>query len=471
MGIDDGDGSAVSTRERGTTGAPAAVAAPGYTRRAVAAAAAAVGATGTLGFLGACGTAGTSTTTGPGGAAAPAQIKKGAKIVWAVDDGPTRTPLRQDQVKLFAAQFPDVSIEPVTGATATEKLQALFAAGTPPDMFRQETAGFAFFASKGQLASLDGMMKRDKYDLSDFFPTAWELWKWKGKYYGLPFLGIRIVYYNRALAQQSGARVPPPTWKDAAWTWSAFLEACQKTTQTGQRWGADLGTGRRDWQPWVWNNGAELFNADGTKVQLDEPAALEAVQFLADLIHMYRVAPTPDDLKAAGGRRPVFQGGNLFAYHNPVGDVAANRTGASFDWSLTGVPRGKAKAPASSGGGVGWFLTGTSKVQDETWELMKVLASKESVRLEAVRGEAPPSRKSIANEPEFVAPTQAPGKDMKVVVEALEAMHVETPLIQGVEIDRILDEELAKVWQGTTPAREGVAAAVTRIKPLLNPAG
>jgi hypothetical protein len=60
---------------------------------------------------------------------------------------------------------------------------------------------------------------------------------------------------------------------------------------------------------------------------------------------------------------------------------------------------------------------------------------------------------------------------MKVVVEALELMHVETPLIQGVEIDGIFDAELGPVWTGERTAREGVAQAVNKIKPLLNPGG
>ncbi len=111
-----------------------------------------------------------------------------------------------------------------------------------------------------------------------------------------------------------------------------------------------------------------------------------------------------------------------------------------------------------------------SKVKDATWELMKVLASKESVRLEAVRGEAPPSRRSIANEPAFINPPEVPGKDMRVVVEALELMHLETPLIEGVAIDRVLTEELAPLWRGEKTAREAATQAANRIKPLLNPA-
>lgn len=424
--------------------------------------------------LAACGGA-ASSTTGPAGDAAPAaQLKKGANIQWAVDEGPTRTPLREDQVKLFKSQFPDVNVEFILSSTGTEKLQSLFAAGTPPDMFRQETAGMAFFASRSQVAPLDQMMRRDKYDLSDFFPTAWELWKWKGKYYGLPFLGIRIGYFNRALTQQVGAKVPT-TWKDPAWTFQAFLDAANKATvrsgTTASRWGADMGNAnsRRDYQPWIWNNGGDLFNAGGTKIEFDQPAAMEALEFLVDLIHKHRVAPTPPELQAAN-RSTLFQGGNLLMYHEPVNNVAANRRNASFDWSLFGLPKGKAKTISASGGGVGWFVTAASKVKDETWELMKLLASKESVRLEAVRGEAPPSRRSIANEPAFVSPAEPPKGDMKVVVEALEAMHVETALLNGVEIDRILNEELTPVWRGEKTLRQAIADAAHKVRPLLNPA-
>lgn len=91
--------------------------------------------------------------------------------------------------------------------------------------------------------------------------------------------------------------------------------------------------------------------------------------------------------------------------------------------------------------------------------------------MEAVRGEAPPSRRSIANEPAFVNPPEPPGREMKVVVEALEQMHVETPLIEGVEIDRVLAEESGPLWRGEKTAREATTQAVSRIRPLLNPAG
>jgi multiple sugar transport system substrate-binding protein len=408
-------------------------------------------------------------------AAPAAQIKKGAKIVWAIDDGATRTPLREAQIKMFHEKFPDIAFENVLGATGPEKLLALFAAGTPPDMFRQEGPGLAMFGSKNQIEPLDPYIKRDKYDLSDFFPSSWLQWTWKGKRLGVPFQGIVDMFWNRTLAQNVNAKVPT-TWKDPNWTWDAFLDATKRATAaqgtSATRWGtAELYTNRRQWSGWVWGNGGELFDEEGTKVLLDQPPAMEAVQFLGDLIHKHRVSPTPDELKAQGGHAGIWNPGNLMVYPASVNNVALNRRTVTFDWSLTGVPRGKGKTARSSGGGVGWFCTSSSKVKDEVWELMKVLTSKESVKLEAITGEAPPSRRSVASDPEFVSPSEPPKGDMKVIVEALESVHIETALINGVEIDKILDDELGQIWSGQRTAKDSVAAAVTKIKPLLNPAG
>jgi len=404
----------------------------------------------------------------------PPGIQKGAVIQWAVDSGPTRTKLRQDQVALFKQKFPDIEVQFIEGATDTEKLLAMFAGGTPPDLFRQETFGFATFVSRGAITALDPYIRRDRFDTEDFFPAALRNWQWKGRQYGIPFLGIRIMYYNRAMVDQAGAARPPASWKDGRWTWDAFLELARKVVvrqgTSATRWAFDVGTVRRDWQTWVWSNGGELFSDDGTKTFLGEEPAIQALQFLADLIHRHRVAPTAAERRDQGGRRGLFLGGNLLMYHEPVNSVAANRREVTFDWSLTATPHGRGKA-TSSGGGVGWFLSEPSRVKNETWELMKVLASKESVKMEAVRGEAPPGRISVARDPEFVNPPEPPGADMKVVVEALEVMHIEPPLINGVEIDRILADALAPVWAGEQGAREAIQAVLPRITPLLNPAG
>ncbi len=413
---------------------------------------------------------------GPASEVAPrSPLKLDATIQWTLDGGGTRAQLRQDQVKLFNQQFPSMKVELISGATELPQLIALYTAGTPPDLFRQGGAGLAYFGSRREITPLDPYIRRDGYDLSDFFPPAWEQWKWKGTHYGAPFLSLRLLYYNRALARQVGARGFPASWRDASWNWDTFLDAAQKATvrqgAETTRWGANLGQGARDWYPWVWNNGGDLFNADGTKSLLTEPPAVEALQFMVDVMHKHRVAPTPDQLRVLGGEQTLFNAGALLTFHGGQGVIATNRRGASFDWSITALPRGKGKQAYAAGGGAGWYIAAPSKVKDETWELMKTLMSKESVRLEALRGESLPSRRSVAAEPAYISPAEPPGADMKVVVEALEFLHLETPLARTDEINAIIAEEFAPMWNGARLAREATAEAVRRITPLLNQPG
>jgi hypothetical protein len=59
---------------------------------------------------------------------------------------------------------------------------------------------------------------------------------------------------------------------------------------------------------------------------------------------------------------------------------------------------------------------------------------------------------------------------MKLVVEALDLIHFDAVLLQGVKVATILDEQLAPMWRGEKTAREAVGQAVELVKPLLNPA-
>ena len=51
--------------------------------------------------------------------------------------------------------------------------------------------------------------------------------------------------------------------------------------------------------PWIWSNGGEVFSEDRSKALIGEPAAVEAVSFLSDLVHNKKaVLPITDRVKA-----------------------------------------------------------------------------------------------------------------------------------------------------------------------------
>jgi hypothetical protein len=74
----------------------------------------------------------------------------------------------------------------------------------------------------------------------------------------------------------------------------------------------------------------------------------------------------------------------------------------------------------------------------------------------------------VANDPEYLSPKEAPGPDMKAVVEAMEtAFRPDPTLTQGDVIIPIVQGELNQSWSGQRSVRQSVEAIKARVEPLL----
>ena len=74
--------------------------------------------------LASCAQGGT-TSGGPSGEATPpAQLKKGVTIQVGIDAGATRTPPREEQLKLFTSQFPDLNVAQIATVVSIEMLSS-----------------------------------------------------------------------------------------------------------------------------------------------------------------------------------------------------------------------------------------------------------------------------------------------------------------------------------------------------------
>jgi multiple sugar transport system substrate-binding protein len=417
----------------------------------------------------ACGAGGGAT---PGGEAGRT-LKSGITLQWtSSDSGQARVVHHQQQAKLFEQKFPGIKVEVVPDGENLDKIRAGIAAGTPMDLISIGVAPYPVFALQGALVTMDALIKRDKYDLNDFFPLALRAWQWRGKLWALPFMGVLTPYLNLKVVEEAGARRPPTSWNDRSWDWNAFLEFGRKTTRReGDRtaqWGF-IGpvSNVRLALASVWANGGDVFSSDGTRLTLGEPAAVEGLQFYSDLMNRHRIMASAEELSAIGGQARGFQDGKAAISVNSVGSVANFRQIPGLRWTVTALPRGS-KGAYIGGGGSGWAMIASAKNQDETWELLKLVESPESDRMQALGGHAPPGRRSVARDPEYLTPKEAPGSDMKLVVEALEtALRVDTPLVNGAEVYKIITDELAQSWAGKRSVQDSLTALKPRVEPLL----
>jgi multiple sugar transport system substrate-binding protein len=408
---------------------------------------------------------------GPGGSAAaparPQALRSGVTLTWmsGLDNQPNQD-ARNQQIARFREQHPGVLVERQRVDGYAAKLVAAFAAGTPPDLYTTGRASITSEALRGYPYALDDLLKRDRLSLADFYPTSYEQYHVEGKLYALAYdLPNRCLFANLSAFDEAGVKRPPSTWKDAAWTWDAFraaMEGLQRRRGPQGAWAFDASRGLRSWMPWVWNNGADLLSRDGKAVVLNEPAGVEALAFLQDLIVRYQVSPPQ-----AGHQAPLgqFTRGQVLVYENAQTAIGQMRLdiGQSFTWDTVPVPKGRGQR-AASGGGSGYAMAAPGANREEAWAFFRHLMTRESHDTWMTVVGAMVPFKALVESPAFLAP---PPAHMSLFAEGAALLRLDPSAARWTEIEPVLNAELDKLWSGEQPPKQ-VADSIKRlVDPLL----
>jgi multiple sugar transport system substrate-binding protein len=207
-----------------------------------------------------------------------------------------------------------------------------------------------------------------------------------------------LIYYNTKMFKDAGIERPSDDW-----TWDDFLAISQKLTKGSggnKVYGFALPYFNFGLTPWFYSNGASEMSDDLTKATLDDPAMVETVTWVRDLVTKYGVAPQPK------GADPY----QLF----PAGKVAMTGAGhwtvpmfkqAGFkDYDVLPWPKNKEKATVY--GAAGFGLYPGSKNPDLAWEFIKELTNATTQAKWASIGSATPATKTAAKLPVFTAAPQ-----------------------------------------------------------------
>ena len=207
---------------------------------------------------------------GEQGAAAPAAAAVTLTFVCdIINEG--HVAVREKWAKDFSEQNPGVTVQhqPTANADYNTKVQTLFAAGTPPDIYRylQEITPIVTVSQKALHLQLDDFIAADSYDLSDFRPDAVRLYQWDGKTFAMPRdYGNQNLFYNVDIFEEAGVELPPVDWEDKSFTFEVFLDMLQRLVKReGDRvtqWGFLVNRGQRPWASWVYSNGGALVHKD-----------------------------------------------------------------------------------------------------------------------------------------------------------------------------------------------------------------
>jgi multiple sugar transport system substrate-binding protein len=375
----------------------------------------------------------------------------------------------------FKTKRPEITVNFSVGTTGganaayNEKLVSLVAAGDAPDVFKTAPFGFGQLAHAGAYLALDDYVKKQTAEVKpdDFFPSHYEGSKYKGKLYALPQTGApQAIWINLDLWQREG--LPVPSWDT---TWADYLRAATAITKRdGVGPALTLGTGRPDWLSWIWSNGGDIYSVDGTKMLIDQPAALEALTWLQESVHKHRVAPTNQEM--ADQTLSMFESGKIGTVFGNRGGLGRYQSINGFSYDAAPLPKGPKGRVAQTAVGHTSIWSG-SKSKDAAFATLVFMCSTEGQKiLIGDGGTAHPSRKSSTEQSwfkDFKPPRAASTRVNTTFPETLirkEARAI-TPHPREAEINQAIQRSLGDLWSGTKPPRDIAAAIVAETSQLM----
>jgi multiple sugar transport system substrate-binding protein len=353
---------------------------------------------------------------GAGNESQPAQaLRSGVRLTWMYGEAASNPGVREaleGVAREFTAKQPGITVEPLHVTEAYyDKLQGMLVGGTPPDVFWLDVRSFPAYALRGDLAELDPLIRRDRFDVGDFYDRLVKQYVWEGKTRGLPWdMGFQAVFYNRDLFRAAGVALPPGEWKAPGWTFADFTAAAQRlTVAAGERPSQYGFVNSTQWVPWVYANGGRQINAEDTEAMLHRPEAIGAFQHLRDLMHRHRVAPTPAEAREWNPVQAFMGGRAAMVVTAAATGTTSFRQIDGFSWDVAPMPRGPGLQGdrRTHGGGSGWMLSSQSKNRDESWALFKHVTGKDAALSLARVGWSPP-RQSVGTSTVWLDPKLPP---------------------------------------------------------------
>ena len=370
----------------------------------------------------------------------------------------TENPTRDAAIAAFKKKHPNLTIEGEGAENMRTSLTAQGAAGDFPDVLAAWDFLFVYTRG-GHVQPLDDLVKRDKaYKLDAYDKEAVDYYRdttQGNPLYALPaVINSYLIFYNRELFQKNNVKLPAE-----GWTWDDLTAAAQRLTSgdgDSKVYGAANYVGGASWWSAVWQNGAEVITPDRKKITLDQPAGVEAIEWIANQILRSQVHPTPAYLREKQlNARQLFLAGRVAMLPDHTNSTPGALANASFDWDVAPMPRNKRHQTRTYS--QGYAMGKASKNADAAWEFTKVLSGEESLRIHAQQGIQFPAHQKLAESLQW---TQGrPPKTPKIMVDTLKYGRLDYFTHWTGNAESALNNTLATVWSGEQAPRAAVRLA------------
>ncbi|NPV09198.1 MAG: sugar ABC transporter substrate-binding protein [Anaerolineae bacterium] len=350
----------------------------------------------------------------------------------------------------------EVVVEPRPGQGYWEKLQTEFAGGVAPDVTYNQMNWVIPGAARGMFLDIKPFMERDNWTLEDYwYPMDLE-WEWQGGLYGtLMVANGQTLCISTTLMEQAGLDLP-----DEDWTWDDLLTYAKAMTdkEAGQ-WGL---LGANSAPPYwlcafIHGAGGSVLNEDYNKCTITDPVAMEAIQWVADLMFTHEVLPTPALLE--GMESPFLTGkaGMSFELVTAASTIRPTFEEQGFGWQYVHMPRHPVTGLRSvqMGSNV-WSIIANTQFRDQAWTLCKYLGDVEGQKRWMLFGL--PGQRSLIASDEFLS--MWGDQDITIPIADLDCCgHDYYPTSDCGEWWGLMNQELSVIWTGEATVEEACRRA------------
>lgn len=312
------------------------------------------------------------------------------QITYAFWGNETEAAATQAVLDEFNAQNDHIEViaEVIPWESYMETLNTRAMGGTLPDCGLMSEAGALQWASQGMLADVSSM-----YDGQDAKPLRSATFTYQGNDIAYAVANNSLLlFYNKAMFDAAGVDYPPVNAADA-WTWDEFVQTAKLLTLDANGNNAtspDFDSNNivqygcmvenLTWQLEVWcrSNGSGFYNEDGTTVTINEQAATDAIQAIADLYLVDHVAPLSTGLTDDGVSRSLVAGTVAMTTNGAwnIGTSLASWKAEGNEYGIGVLPYMQEKVTIATGGPNVVFNQGEH--QAEAMEFLKWYSREEN---------------------------------------------------------------------------------------------
>lgn len=375
----------------------------------------------------------------------------------------------------YAAANPDVNITAIyAGSYQDAGQKALTAArgGNPPQLsVLLSTQMFTLIDEDVIVPFDDFLSEEEKSDwIGGFYPSFMENSQTGGKTYGIPFQrSTPVLYWNKEAFAAAGLNpeVAPANWDEMVEMGKALTlkDSAGNVTQ----WGVRIPSAGFPY--WLFQGlstpaGAILANAEGNKVNFNDPKVVEALEYLVALSAEHGIMQ-PGSIDWGPTPKAFFEGETAMMW-TTTGNLTNVRNNAPFDFGVAMLPAKERRGAPTGGGNFYLFKDSTDEQKDAAVDFVQwITAPEQAAAWSIATGYIAPRPDTW--ETQTMKGYAADFPPALVARDQLEYAVAELSTYENGKVTQALNDALLAAISGEESAKEALDEAQAKAERILKP--